>query len=139
MRRLVSGRSLHTAGGGYNEKWAYHVLRLLGDLKRLCVGKPPQVWVEGTERDLLMRVREGGVALAEFKALVERGVAEAFSASGLAMPPMWEGEHYAWLQQAVKSVPLPEAGDEAEAEKWLLRLRRENWAFVPETDQLEGD
>lgn len=57
--RLLEDKPLHTTGGQYNTKWAYHCLRLLGDAGRIARREPPQIWKIGEERDLLMAVRRG--------------------------------------------------------------------------------
>lgn len=59
LKRLQKGTKLGTTGGTYNTKWAYHMLRLLGDAKKIVQGKPPGVWKDGDELDMLMRVRRG--------------------------------------------------------------------------------
>ncbi len=102
LKRLVSHGPLHTAGGAYNEKWAYHLLRLLDDAERIARGEAPVVWKEGPERDFLMKVRTG-----EFpKERVERMALDRMAAVNALQP---------W--------PLLETGDEAVLERWLLDLR----------------
>ena len=62
LSRLQSHRPLHTAGGAYNTKWAYHIVRLMQDARRIAGGGEPQVWREaGPELDFIMKVRTGGV------------------------------------------------------------------------------
>lgn len=61
LSRLQSARPLHTAGGTYNTKWAYHIVRLMQDARRIAEGGVPQVWREaGPELDFIMKVRMGG-------------------------------------------------------------------------------
>lgn len=59
LKRLQKGAKLGTTGGTYNTKWAYHMLRLLGDAKKIVQGKPPSVLKDGDELDMLMKVRRG--------------------------------------------------------------------------------
>lgn len=93
---------LHTKGGRYSEKWAYHLVRLLGDAKRIATGGEPIVWKEGEERDLLMKIRTGEMPQAE----VERH-ARALLAEIDGMKP-WG---------------IPEEADESFLEAWLLNQR----------------
>ena len=129
MKRLIHGQSLHTATGKYNEKWAYHILRLTDDLQRICKGERPIVWKEGAEQEFLMRVRRNEYTWLEVKSLIEQRIAAAFK--GFPEPmPAWDDKvlHNAWLKSAVKSLPLPEKGDAGAVEDWLLTLRKENWS-----------
>jgi predicted nucleotidyltransferase len=57
LQRLRSGTRLHTSGGEYNTKWAYHLVRLAFDAERIANGEPPVVFKEGAELDTLMAVR----------------------------------------------------------------------------------
>jgi predicted nucleotidyltransferase len=57
LQRLRSGTRLHTTGGEYNTKWAYHLVRLAFDAERIAAGNPPVVFKEGVELDTLMAVR----------------------------------------------------------------------------------
>ena len=50
---------LHTKGGEWSEKWAYHMVRLGYDARRIAQGQEPLVWKEGAERDTLMEIRTG--------------------------------------------------------------------------------
>jgi uncharacterized protein len=59
LQRMQSGKSLHTTGGAFNTKWAYHMIRLALDAERIAHGMPPVVWKEGEERALLMDIRRG--------------------------------------------------------------------------------
>ena len=62
LHKLVhaGGKSgLHTSGGKYNTKWAYHLIRLAHDAERIAKGEFPTVWKEGEERELLMSIRRG--------------------------------------------------------------------------------
>lgn len=102
LQRLRNGQALHTKGGSYNTKWAYHALRVAGDAYLIASGKPPTVWKEGRERQFLLDVRYG--KLSQLK--VEQELAVRLQAV----------EHIApW--------PLPDRGDEAWLNHWLYQLR----------------
>lgn len=59
LGRLENGQYLHTTGGAFNEKWAYHCIRLLQDALSIKSGRGVQVWKEGKERDFLLSIRNG--------------------------------------------------------------------------------
>lgn len=59
LHRLDAGTRLHTRGGKFNTKWAYHMVRLALDAERIAQGDPPVVFKEGAENELLMEVRAG--------------------------------------------------------------------------------
>jgi len=100
---------LHTKGGSYNEKWAYHAMRLSEDAKRIASGKSPVVWKEGTERDFLMTVRNGGLSLEACKELIEKSIAD--------VDALKEGESW----------PIPDEADRNVLNEWLLDIRKKNW------------
>ena len=102
LARLDSDRPLHTKGGSYNTKWAYHIVRLVQDAKRLAQGKPPVVWREGPEREYLMQVREGKVPRQEIVAMLEDALYDPS------------------LQ---KPVDIPTEGPREWLNEWLLDLR----------------
>lgn len=109
LKRLTNEegkRGLHTKGGAYNEKWAYHILRLAGDAKRIAKGGEPVVWKDGPERDFLMRVRNNEFDWPEVKTLIEHAIAEI---------------------DGLKPWNIPEVGDRAALNEWLLDIRRKNW------------
>ena len=54
------GASLHTTGGEYNTKWAYHMVRLMWEVGLIADGAEPQVRWTGPMRDTLLEIREGG-------------------------------------------------------------------------------
>jgi len=96
---------LHTKGGKFSEKWAYHLVRLLWDARRIAQGGEPIVWKEdGEERRLLMRIRTG-----EMPQEIVEANARVLLAEIDAMKP-WK---------------LPEDGDGAFLNYWLLRMRME--------------
>lgn len=94
---------LHTKGGDYNEKWAYHLIRLLWDARRIAQGQPPLVWKDGDEREALMNIRNG---------MVSRTVVE-----GMARSIISEIE-------SMKPWPIPDQGDKEYLNSWLLDVRR---------------
>ena len=59
LHRLKNDKSLHTTGGKYNTKWAYHMIRILDDGSRIAQGGVPIVWKEDEEREFLLDIRYG--------------------------------------------------------------------------------
>jgi predicted nucleotidyltransferase len=104
LKRLKSDSYLHTSGGKYNEKWAYHLMRLLIDADRIVSGGEPVVWKVGEEREFLMRIRCGEMTQEE----VER---EANS-------------HIDKLRNTVSAIR--EKGDRVFLNDWLVALRMKN-------------
>ncbi len=102
LQRLRSGTRLHTAGGEYNTKWAYHALRVARDAERIARGEPPTVWKDGQERELLLSIRRGDWSQEE----VERELESRLRRVDNLAP---------W--------PLPDRGDEDWLNNWLYRLR----------------
>lgn len=96
------GTRLHTTGGDYNLKWAYHMLRLGGEATKLVRGEPPNVWCEGHERDVLMKVRAGKWSKAQVIAAAKRMIDYV---------------------ESQKPWPLPEEGDRELLQNWLLGVR----------------
>ena len=93
---------LHSKGGVYQEKWAYHLVRILLDAKRIATGDGPLVWKEGEERDLLMRIRHGELGQSAVEQMSRSMVSEI---------------------DALKPWPLPEQGDKVWLNNWLLGIR----------------
>ena len=94
---------LHTKGGKYSEKWAYHLVRLLQDARRIAQGGEPIVWKEdGEERRLLMRIRTGEMPQGQVEAHARALLAEI---------------------DGMKPWKIPEEASEMFLEDWLLRLR----------------
>lgn len=107
MARLFKhgGKSgLHSKGGAYNEKWAYHIVRLLYDAERIAKGAEPVVWKdEGSdERNLLMKIRAGQITQEAVESIARQGIARI---------------------DAMKPWQIPEEGDKQLLEDWLLDLR----------------
>lgn len=60
LQRLIKGNRLHSKGGEYNTKWAYHMVRLAQDGLSIVNGQDPRVWRHpGPDRELLMSIRRG--------------------------------------------------------------------------------
>lgn len=129
LQRLVNteGRGgLHTKGGAYNEKWCYHLLRLAGDAKRIARGEAPVVWKEGEEREFLMRVRRNEFSWQETQGLIERAVQDVLNAKTPA--PESKKEYQQWLDEHLAALPIPAQGDKEALNRWLLKIRKDNWA-----------
>ena len=103
MRRLERDQRLHTSGGIYNTKWAYHFLRLGGEATKISRGKDPEVWLDGHEQQVLMKVRAGKYSEAQVLGMAKRMIREI---------------------EKNKPWPLPEDGDREWLNGWLLRLRK---------------
>mgnify|MGYP001578001477 CR=1 FL=1 len=104
LMRLKKGTKLHTKGGEYNTKWAYHIIRVLGDAYEIAKGGAPVVWKEGPEHKLLMAIRHG-----EYEP--ERVVKMA-------------GDMIGGIER-VKPWALPVEGDRGRLNDWLLSIRME--------------
>jgi len=97
---------LHTKGGKYSEKWAYHLVRLLWDARRIAKGEEPIVWKEGEERDRLMDIRFGHTSPNVVEQMARALLAEI---------------------EALKPWKLPEEGDGPYLNDWLLRMRKDKY------------
>jgi len=107
VTRLANEQPLHTTGGAYNTKWAYHIVRLCQDAERLSRGAPPIVWREGEEHEYLMAIREGKVVR---DAIVAR-LADTLARIGDA-----------------DKLPLPKEGPREFLNEWLLGIRERRGA-----------
>ncbi len=103
MIRLEKDQRLHTSGGVYGTKWAYHFLRLGAEAVKIARGEEPTVWLEGPERELLMDVRAGKYSEAQVLAMAKKIIKEVES-------------HKPW--------DLPDEGDRVWLNDWLLRIRK---------------
>lgn len=103
LHKLAAGTSLHTKGGELSEKWSYHLVRLLKDALQIAIGNEPRIWKEGSEREYLMKIRTGEIGPNE----VERVAKELIGKIDALQP---------W--------PLPDTGDKAWLNDWLLRVRK---------------
>ncbi len=111
LHKLKHKVYLHTAGGGYNTKWAYHLVRLLRDGFRIAQGGEPVIWKEGEEREELMAIRRGEVKEADATELAESLLKQADAALAIST--------------------LPAEGDGKWLEDWLLDLRLTEWGRLP--------
>lgn len=106
LHKLDLGQSLHTKGGKFSEKWAYHAYRLMLDCNKILDGLWPMVWKDGGERDVLMAVRTG---LLEPAFIVEQ------------IKNLMRG-----AEDKLKTTDLPEHGDYDYLSKWLRGVRQES-------------
>lgn len=102
LKRLRSGKSVHSTGGQYNEKWAYHLVRGLKDAFRIASGDVPVVWKEGDEHKLLMDIRNGVINQNEVEGIAANEVNKILD---------------------IKPWRLPEQGDREWLNAWLIDLR----------------
>ena len=102
LANLKKGTRLHTTGGEYNTKSAYHMLRVLGDAASMAQGGEPVVWKDGAEREFLMDIRHGRFGPDEVEAKAAQRVADL---------------------ESRKPWPLREEGDRALLNDWLLWVR----------------
>lgn len=102
LARFDAGNRLNAKRGEVGEKWAYHMLRVSLDAHRISLGQAPVVWKDGEERDLLMAVREGRMSFEEAIKMAKGLITEA-------------KQQATWV--------LPERGDVAWLNSWLLRVR----------------
>ena len=93
---------LHTSGGAYNTKWAYHMVRLVQDADAISSGMEPVLWKEGPERDMLMEVRRGEWTQGNVENLVRHKISSI---------------------DARKPWHLPDEGDRVVLNEWLLGIR----------------
>lgn len=103
LRRLQKGTRLHTAGGEYNTKWAYHLLRVAMNAELIARGEEPVVMEPGERLAQLMQVRAG--------AFSPRQIVEQFSAIRARID--------------VDNPRLPETADRAFLGQWLWERRVE--------------
>ena len=91
-------------GKGVKTKKFYHALRLLNDAERIVRGEPPRVFVEGEEREYLMRVRRNEVT--------EDVLMQQFERRSRA------------LYDGLDASGLPESVDRDVLSAWLVDMRR---------------
>lgn len=103
LRRLDAGTRLHTHGGEYNTKWAYHLIRLAMDALLIADGKQPIVMKGEEDTTTLMRIRRGELEPSQ--------IAE-----------MWSN-----YEQKIKTArgSLRETADATKLDNWLWRRRAE--------------
>jgi predicted nucleotidyltransferase len=97
--------SLHTTGGDYNAKWAYHMVRLMWEVGLIADGAEPQVRWTGPMRDTLLEVREGKWTPEEILKHTRMKL-DAVYAKDLSA--------------------LPEKGDVADLDAWVREVRMKN-------------
>ena len=105
LHRLLAGTRLHSKGGGYNTKWAYHLIRLALDAERIAQGQPPVIFKEGEERETLMAIRRGDYSPDQ----IERMFRDVEARIRLLRP----------------EERLPERADASMLDIWLWRRRQE--------------
>ncbi len=110
MKRLqnkLEGKkaSLHTTGGEYNTKWAYHMVRLMWEVDLIATGREPQVRWTGSFEKKLRDVRAGG----------------------------WTPEEILkWTRQKLDTIDatdvstLPAKGDAEILDRWVREVRMKN-------------
>ena len=105
LKRLVQSSYLHTKGGEYNEKWAYHLIRLLMDVERIATGGCPVVWKDtgSNEHECLMNIRNEITTKQEVIDDSLRRVER--------------------INKQLLDSNLPERGDQEFLEEWLVGLR----------------
>jgi len=86
LSRLRKDQSLHTTGGSYNTKWAYHLVRLLLNAKRIHGGDNPRVWKIGTELELLMDIRSGKFSRERIEEMAENILLRLRESPGITLP-----------------------------------------------------
>jgi predicted nucleotidyltransferase len=96
------GASLHTTGGEYNTKWAYHMVRLMWEVDLIATGREPQVRWTGPFEQKLRDVRAGGWTPEEIL--------------------KWTRQKLDVIDAADVSV-LPEKGNAEVLDKWLRMTR----------------
>ncbi len=103
--RLRRGRSLHTTGGTFNPKWAYHVIRLLMNARQVARREAPTVyWPTGSEEhSMLMRIRTEDVGRNRIGLWMNKIIAEI---------------------EATPKGPLPPAASIEWVNSWLFEIRR---------------
>lgn len=104
LKRFDVGTRLHTKGGKQNEKWLYHMIRVLNDALRISQGHEPVVWKEGEEQKLLMRIRTGEMHHENV---------------------VYMARQLIQVTDSLKPYPLPPLGDEKFLNEWLLNIRME--------------
>jgi predicted nucleotidyltransferase len=101
LQRMDAGTRLHTKGGEFNTKWAYHMIRLAHDAERISKGQAPLVFKTGDEKALLMDVRAGKWGPDQLASMY-REIEERIDAG--------------------KPWPIPDSADENVLNEWLWSL-----------------
>jgi predicted nucleotidyltransferase len=105
LKKLKHGNYLHTKGGDYNEKWAYHLIRLLMDAEKIVNGSIPVIWKEegSDEHKQLMQIRHEKLTKQDVIDDAEKRVER--------------------INARLLDSKLPERGDQEFLEDWLVNLR----------------
>ena len=106
LQRMLKGQSVHGHGGKPDEKFSYHIIRLLNDAKVIAEGKEPQIYKTGEERDFLMKIRGGAFTPNQIAEMAQQKINEI----DVLRP---------WL--------LPAEVDKSFLNIWLLRIREANY------------
>lgn len=102
LHRLKGHQSVHSKGGEPNEKWSYHLMRILQDAWRIARGEEPTVWKECHEQEFLMQIRSGKFTVGEVEERAVQAIADI---------------------DARRPWPIPDEPDEQVLNDWLLRVR----------------
>jgi len=102
LQRLEHGKPIHSKGGEYGLKWAYHMVRVGWDALRIARGGEPLLWKDGEEKAKIMEIRRGEWSK-------ERVVKEASDTIAKV--------------DALKPWPIPDDANEAFLNDWLLWIR----------------
>ncbi len=102
LNKLTKGSYLKTTGGRFNEKWAYHLIRLLMDTQRITKGEDPVLWKEEEERSTLMDIRTRATSQEYVVEMAKRLIKDI-------------DDRKPWN--------LPEENDKEFLNDWMLRLR----------------
>lgn len=105
LKRLSKGSYLHTTGGDFNEKWAYHIVRLGYDAQLIAMGKEPEIWKEGYGQLTLMKIRNNQFKRDDIMPIINTIYQNI---------------------ETLKPWDLPEKGDEQFLNDWLLEIREMN-------------
>ena len=98
------------ANKGKSTKKLYHVIRLLGEVERICAGSAPAIRITGLERDRLMSIRAGNESADDILAEADTRIAAILAAEP------WG---------------LPARADEDVVMAWLLDIRRGKYDSAP--------
>jgi hypothetical protein len=103
LKRMLHGQSVHGHGGLPDEKFSYHIIRLLMDAKTIAEGHEPQIFKTGAAREALMEIRSGKFTPDQIAARAREMIAEIDS---------------------YKPWPIPDEIDKPLLNKWLLQVRK---------------
>ena len=104
LHKLFTKKRVHTTGGQFSAKFAYHLVRLGWDGRRIARGQEPVVWKEGAERDLLLEIRAGEYGQKAIEQMAKDLIADI---------------------ERAKPWRIPEKGDEEWLDNWVVKLRLE--------------